>query len=211
MPAADAAPGRGEGKVRPLRADARRNRARILEAADLVFAAEGMGVPIDEVARRAGVGVGTLYRHFPTKEALLEAILLSHMEGLLDEARARANAEDPGEALFGFLALLVERAGRKKNLADALGREGVDIEVTASPIGQALMHAVEELLVRAQRSGAVRTDVGMPELFGLVAGTCVAADRRYPGAGAPQRMLTIVCDGLRAGGGGALGVSAERR
>jgi hypothetical protein len=65
--------------------------------------------------------------------------------------------------------------------------------------------------VRAQRSGAVRTDVGMPELFGLVAGTCVAADRRYPGAGAPQRMLTIVCDGLRAGGGGALGVSAERR
>jgi AcrR family transcriptional regulator len=187
-------------RARPLRADARRNRERVLEAAELVLSTEGVSVPIDEVARRAGVGVGTVYRQFPTKEALLEAILLRRLERLLEELHARASGADPGEAFFGFLEHLVGEAARKRDLADALARAGVEIDVVGSPPAQELQSAVAELLARAQRSGAVRSDVGMPELFGLVAGTCMAAERGIPGGCAPQRMLAIVCDGLRPAG-----------
>ncbi|HEX6493163.1 MAG TPA: TetR/AcrR family transcriptional regulator [Candidatus Dormibacteraeota bacterium] len=188
----------GAGRARPLRADARRNRERVLEAAESVLATEGVSVPIDEVARRAGVGVGTVYRQFPTKEALFEAIMLRRMERLVEEARSRATAEDPGAAFFGFLEHLVEEAARKRDLVDAIGGTTFDVgEKAASPIGQELTGAIAGLLERAQRAGAVRRDVGMPELFGLVAGTCMAADRGLPLACAPRRMLAIVFDGLR--------------
>jgi AcrR family transcriptional regulator len=193
-------PRTADGRVRPLRADARRNRERVLEAAESVLASEGVSVPIDEVARRAGVGVGTVYRQFPTKEALLEAIMLRRMEKLVEEARSCAAAEDAGAAFFGFLEHLVDEATRKRDLADALGGTGIDMEKAASPVAQQLTTAVAELLDRAQRSGAVRADVAMPELFGLVAGTCMAAERGFPVACAPQRMLGIVFDGLRPGG-----------
>jgi AcrR family transcriptional regulator len=198
MTPSEPGPRAADGRVRPLRADARRNRERVLEAAESVLATEGVSVPIDEVARRACVGVGTVYRQFPTKEALLEAIMLRRMERLVEEARSRAGAEDPGAAFFGFLEHLVAEATRKRDLADALGGAGIDVDAkAASPVAQELTDAVAELLERAQRSGAVRTDVGMPELFGLVAGTCMAAERGFPMACAPQRMLGIVFDGLR--------------
>jgi AcrR family transcriptional regulator len=187
-----------EGRVRPLRADARRNRERVLEAAESVLATEGVSVPIDEVARRAGVGVGTVYRQFPTKEALLEAIMLRRMEKLVEDARSRTGAEDPGAAFFGFLEHLVDEATRKRDLADALAGAGIDLGERSASVGQELTGVVAELLDRAQRSGAVRADVGMPELFGLVAGTCMAAERGFPIACAPQRMLGIVFDGLRS-------------
>ena len=186
-----------EGRVRPLRADARRNCERVLEAAESVLATEGVSVPIDEVARRAGVGVGTVYRQFPTKEALLEAIMLRRMEKLVEDARSRTGAEDPGAAFFGFLEHLVDEATRKRDLADALAGAGIDLGERSASVGQELTGVVAELLDRAQRSGAVRADVGMPELFGLVAGTCMAAERGFPIACAPQRMLGIVFDGLR--------------
>src|SRR5260370_4133101 len=83
---------------RAMRADARRNRARVLEVAQAVFATEGLAVPIDEIARRAGVGAGTVYRHFPTKEALFEAIVISRVERLTEEGGSLASAEDPGPA-----------------------------------------------------------------------------------------------------------------
>ena len=86
-----------------MRADAVKNRQRILEAAEAIFATEGLSVPIDTVAERAGVGVGTLYRHFPTKEALFEAIVMARLEYLLELAKAQAGAADPGDALFSFL------------------------------------------------------------------------------------------------------------
>ena len=86
---------------RPLRADARRNRARVLDVAREVFAAEGLTVPIDEIARRAGLGIGTVYRHFPTKEALFEAIVLDRIERLTALAESAPGA-DPGEAFFDF-------------------------------------------------------------------------------------------------------------
>lgn len=105
---------------RPLRADAQRNRDRILEAAEAVFAAEGVDVPVDVIAEKAGVGVGTLYRHFPTKERLCAAILLQRLAGIPADARALADAEDPAAAFFGFLERVVREGAAKRDLVVAV-------------------------------------------------------------------------------------------
>ena len=87
---------------RPLRADARRNREQVLRAAREAFAESGYGVPLDEIAARAGVGPGTVYRHFPAKEALFQAVVTARIEDLLGDARARADGDDPGGAFSAF-------------------------------------------------------------------------------------------------------------
>ncbi|HEY1552270.1 MAG TPA: helix-turn-helix domain-containing protein, partial [Kofleriaceae bacterium] len=101
---------------RELRADAKRNRERVLAIAQQVFAAEGLAVPIDEIAKRAGVGIGTVYRHFPTKEALFAAIVHDRMERLIEYATSLGNAAKPGDALFAVLDRLIEDGGHKKDL-----------------------------------------------------------------------------------------------
>src|SRR6478672_731741 len=119
--------------ARPLRADAARNRARVLEVAYETFAAEGLGVPIDEIARRAGVGAGTVYRHFPTKEDLFRAVIEDRISRIVDDGRALLAAGDPGEALFTFLRSTVLQWGATdRGLADSLAGVGIDIE-TAMP------------------------------------------------------------------------------
>jgi AcrR family transcriptional regulator len=103
------------------RVDARRNRARVLEAAQEAFAADGLAVPLDDIARRAGVGPGTVYRHFPSKAVLFEAVVQARIEQLIEAARALATADDPGEAFFAFFVRAVERASlnRARRPADA--------------------------------------------------------------------------------------------
>ena len=182
-----------------MRADARRNRQQILAAAETVFAEEGAGVPVDEVARRAGVGVGTLYRHFPTKEALFAAIVVQHMERIRDEAIRLGDSDDPGAALFEFLALLAREGTSKRNLVDALSGAGINIKDAAADTKVELEEAGGRLLARAQAAGAVRADVTLADLFGLVMGACTAGE----GGPAPfdcssARMIAVVCDGLRA-------------
>src|SRR5436190_8854684 len=117
---------------RPLRADARRNRARVLEVATEVFEKDGIDVPVEEIARRAGLGVGTLYRHFPTKEALFEAIVVGRMQGLVAEARGRLEAleakrGDAGEAFFAILGRVIEEGALKKDFIDALAGMSFDV------------------------------------------------------------------------------------
>jgi AcrR family transcriptional regulator len=181
---------------RALRADAERNRQRVLQVAQEVFATEGLAVPIDEIARRAGLGVGTLYRHFPTKEALFEAIVVGRMELLVDEARAGAKARDPGAAFFGFLTRMVEEGSAKKDFLNALAGTGVDLQRVAA-IKQRMRRALAVLLERGQAAGAVRGDVGAADVLTLVMGTVGAADRH--GAGPPERnrLLAVIFDGLR--------------
>ena len=190
--------------VRPLRADARRNRARVLEAARAAFAAEGLAVPLDEIARRAGVGAGTVYRHFPTKEALFEAVIVDRLDFLADEAgRAVAAAERGGAdagavqaAFFGFLALMIADAGSKKDLADALAGAGVDLQaVTLHSAGRLRGH-LEDLLARAQAAGAVRPEVDTGDLHAVVFGA-LAAEQRRADSERPGRIAGLVCDGLR--------------
>jgi AcrR family transcriptional regulator len=183
--------------VRPMRADAQRNRVRVLEAAEAVFAAEGLHVPIDVIAEKAGVGVGTLYRHFPTKEKLFEAIVIDRITALAAEARCRAtSSEDPGAAFFGFLDHMVDVSASKRDLIMALAGAGVEFEVVAAEAKEDMKCAIEELLARAQAAGAVRADVTAPVVMSLVGGACMAAD--HPGQVTTTEILAIVFDGLRA-------------
>jgi AcrR family transcriptional regulator len=182
--------------ARPMRADAVKNRQRILDAAEAVFAAEGLSVPVDVVAERAGVGVGTLYRHFPTKEALFEAIVVTRIQDLAAAADRAAEAPDPGEALFEFLRTFGTEASMKHDLVDALAVAGVDIKSRCATTFDELQAAVRRLLDRGVASGAVREDVTTSEVIGLVVGACHAAAQAGLGA-APERMIDVVCAGLR--------------
>ena len=179
------------------RADARRNRELLLAAAEEAFAESGLGVPVDEIARRAGLGPGTLYRNFPTKEALFQAVIAAHMQRLADHAHRLAEGDDPAAALFEFLELLAEEGTAKKNLIEALMGSGVDVTLDMGPAKQQVDEGASLLLRRAQEAGAVRKDVTVADLFGLVIGAC-----RFPSTGdfepSPARMISVVCAGLRA-------------
>lgn len=185
-------------KKKSLRADAERNKQRVLDVAQAVFASEGLAVPIDEIARRAGLGVGTLYRHFPTKEALFEAIVVERLQKMVAEADALLEARDPREAFFGFIGRMVEEGAAKKDFADALASSGIDLAKATSGIKQELRRALEALLKRAQRANAVRRDVGIQEVLALVMGAFASIERLGGGARGRERLLAIVCDGLRA-------------
>lgn len=185
--------------ARPLRADAARNRARVLETAYETFAAEGLSVPIDEIARRAGVGAGTIYRHFPTKEDLFRAVVENRLRRIIAEGRALLNEPGPGEALFAFFRMMVlEWGATDQGLVDALAGMGVDIESIAESIApdaeDAFLGLLGELLAAAQRAGAVRPDVDVPEIKALMVG-CQAM-QGYDRARA-ERVTGVVIDGLR--------------
>jgi AcrR family transcriptional regulator len=184
---------------RPLRADAERNRLRVLEVAQAVFASEGLAVPIDEIARRAGLGVGTLYRHFPTKEALFEAIVIGRMQALVEEARECRKAKDAGAAFFAILSRMVEEGAVKRDFLDALAAMGSDVARTLGALKKELHAALDLALKRAQRAKAVRRDVDVREVLALVMGTMAASKNHGLDARGRERLLAIVRDGLRAG------------
>jgi AcrR family transcriptional regulator len=182
---------------RPLRADAARNRARLLEVAYETFAAEGLSVPVDEIARRAGVGAGTLYRHFPTKEALFQAIVADRVQRLVDHAGHLRESAEPGPALLAFLATMIRAAATDLGLAEALAGTGVDIAQIAPDAERSFMDALDALLVRAQQAGAVRGDIDVRDVKTLLVGW--QAMQRYGGdADQTDRMLSILSAGLRA-------------
>lgn len=184
------------GILRPLRADARRNRAKVLEAAEEVFATEGLAVPVDEVARRAGVGVGTVYRHFPTKEALFEAIVVARIEALVERAEELGTSDDPGDAMFTFISELVQTAVSKKDLTDELARVGVESEQLVAAVKERLERAFDVLLQNAQAAGAVREDINRTDVTALVMCCCMAADQQGCRDATP-RLVAVLCDGFR--------------
>jgi AcrR family transcriptional regulator len=182
---------------KPLRADAVRNRQRVLDAAELVLAREGVGAPIDDIAHEAGVGVGTVYRHFPTKEALLQAVMAQRVQALADAARECLDAEDAGATFFEFIGSWVDVATGHKALADEIADAGLDVKAATAEPKQQLRDALGALLARAQDAGAVRADVELEDVMILLAGACLAfnhgdVDERQRG-----RTMTILCDGLR--------------
>jgi AcrR family transcriptional regulator len=182
--------------ARPLRADAMRNRARVLEVAYETFAAEGLSVPIDEIARRAGVGAGTIYRHFPTKEALFQAVIMDRMQHLVDVGYALLESDEPGEALFIFLRSMVLQWGATdRGLAEALAGLGIDIAQAAPDAEDAFLALLGELLRAAQEAGTARQDIGVREVKSILVG-CQAMEA-YNSALA-DRVTEVVVDGLRA-------------
>jgi AcrR family transcriptional regulator len=181
-----------------VRADARRNRARVLEVAIETFGAEGLSVPLHEIARRAGVGTGTVSRHFPTKEALYAAIVSNIAERLVAQARELDRTEDPGGAFFSFFAGMVREGAVNRGLGDALAGSGFEVEAAADRSDHNVLGALGELLTRAQRAGAVRGDVDLADVKALMVG-CLARERGPAGGPATERMIAIACDGLRVG------------
>ncbi len=182
---------------RPMRADAVKNRRRILEVAEAVFATEGVSVPIDTVAERAGVGVGTLYRHFPTKETLFEAIVMLRLQELIETATAHSEDADPADALFAFLREFAQQASAKRDLFEAMNSAGFDIKSQCSEMVEQMKRQVEHLRQRAVDSGEVRSDVSTEEMIGLLSGACQAVSHGEPGDLNVQRMVEVVFDGLR--------------
>lgn len=179
-----------------LRADARRNRARVLQAAQEAFAAEGLAVPLDEIARRAGVGAGTVYRHFPTKEALFEAIVLGRVRSMIDHVREQTNAPDPEAAFFGVLRDFVTQGVVKKDLIDALSGAGIDLSTALTDARDEIRDALGGLLTKAQQAGAVRQDVDANDLLTLLS-TMFLAAQRQGGMTVPKGVLAVVMSGLR--------------
>jgi AcrR family transcriptional regulator len=181
--------------ARRQRADAARNRARVLEVAYDTFAAEGLSVPIDEIARRAEVGAGTVYRHFPTKEALFQAVIADRLERIIDEGYDLLKSHDPGEALFTFLRSMVLQWGAAdRGLVEALAGLGIDINTAVPEAEDDFLRLLGELLNTAQKTGTARQDVGVPEVKALLVG-CQAV-QAYNGALAEQ-VTNIALDGLR--------------
>ena len=151
-----------------MRADARDNRARILEAADEVFGKGGAAASTEDVAKLAGVGIATVFRHFPTKQDLLRAVLTARLEGLRDRAYELSASVAPGPAFFDFFTEVVEDAARKLTIAEALA--AIDDAPSDAPFqaGEELRQAFADLLTRAQSAGAIRPDVTAPEAYALM-------------------------------------------
>jgi AcrR family transcriptional regulator len=179
---------------RRLRADAQRNRARVLAVAAEVFAAEGLSVPVHEIARRAGVGTGTVSRHFPTKEDLFAAILLERMQYLTQQADELAATRDAGAAFFAFFALVAGEGAANLGLAQALAGAGYDLDAAGAQAGFDVPGRLIAMLARAQEAGDVRPDVGYQDVKALLAG-CLARDAVDAAALSP--VIAVVCQGLR--------------
>jgi AcrR family transcriptional regulator len=185
--------------AKPMRADAQRNHDKILEAAEQIFALDGVMVPIDIVAERAGVGIGTLYRHFPTKEALYEAIVVTRIDELVATAGAYIDDKtaDPRVALDAFLREFARQASDKKDLFEALEQSGFDFKVRFADQVDELLSRIDVLRQRAVDAGAIRGDVDTQDIMNLVMGTCHAAGQSGTDDQAVQRCVGIVIAGLQ--------------
>ena len=180
-----------------LRADARRNRARILEAAEKVLVERGTTVSTEEIARAAGVGIGTLFRHFPTKEELIQGVFVTRLHRLADDAFRLAESSDPGTALGSFLRQAVAQGEVKNALAAMLISAGVDLHEAAGDAQQEVRRALGTLLRSAQESGTARRDLRVADLIGLLAGTSKAIEYAGQDAAARERILSVILDGIR--------------
>jgi AcrR family transcriptional regulator len=182
------------GEERPLRADARRNYQRLLVAAASAFAEHGADAPLDDIAKRAGVGSGTLYRHFPTRQALLEAVYRGQVEELCAQADELLASQSPGEALGSWLRAVAAYATIKRGMADVIGK---DSEVFQYCRGM-LRAACDRLLSGAKQSGEVRADASRDDLFRLVHAISVATQQVPGDSEQADRLIRMVMDGLRA-------------
>lgn len=182
---------------RPLRKDAARNRALLLEAARDVFAERGLEASLDEVARRAGVGVGTAYRHFANKKELAAALFADGIDGVIAEAEAAMAIADPWESLVYFFESSAERQARDRGLHEVL--MGYEIAHDKQNILERLAPIVTELFDRARSAGVLRPDIDPTDsaaVFAMLGMAFEMCSATHPDLW--RRYLTIILDGLRA-------------
>jgi AcrR family transcriptional regulator len=184
------------------RADARRNRARILEVAFDAFATEGLGVSVHEIARRAGVSTGTVSRHFPAKDDLFEAIVLDRAERLVGIARDLAASQPPGPAFYGFVEVMALEAVKNRAISDSLAGAGFDVQAAAAGgADDDLLGAWKSLLTSAQDADEVRADITVDEVKALVIAGC-ALKGDDPDQASARRLLSVITTGLRPAAAG---------
>ncbi|WP_164716345.1 TetR/AcrR family transcriptional regulator [Paenibacillus whitsoniae] len=181
-------------KSKGLRADAQRNRDKLLEIAHRVFTTHGIKISMDDIARHAGMGVGTVYRHFPTKEELFGAVMVSHKTRLIEEAKKWLHHEDPGEAFFRYFAIVIREAIANKAITDALVRSSLKKDEALIEIAEDFWREINQLLVRAQKSGSVRKEASIEDIRFLL--TCIL-QANGDGNSFPDRIVSIIFDGLR--------------
>lgn len=184
-------------EARPLRADARRNRERVLEAARDVFADHGHEAQMDEIARRAKVGVGTVYRHFPTKEALTVALVADSFQRIAEQCEAAlAKDGDPWEAFTGVLWFGAQLMAGNRGLTEAIGVMPVTEQVV--PGLDRVNASMSTLIDRAKAAGALRADLCLDDIPMLMCGVGAATRKPHSCTESWRRHLSIVLDGLRA-------------
>ncbi len=180
---------------RPMRADARRNYVRLVEAAREVFSARGSEASIEEIAKRADVGVGTLYRHFPRRIDLVEAVYREDVDGLVTLADQVSDQLEPWDALVAWLEGFVRYAQTKRTFLTELHEAFEKNPALALTSREKMRGAAGTVLVRAQQAGSARSDLDAADLMQLVGGMCMA---RNATLSQNQRLLTLVLDGIGA-------------
>ncbi|MFB9931339.1 TetR/AcrR family transcriptional regulator [Amycolatopsis halotolerans] len=182
--------------AKPMRADARRNYERLLAEARRAFAERGVDASLEDVARSAGVGIGTLYRHFPTREDLVETLLRERFDTQAEKARELLVAEDPLEALYAWLIGFGETSAVYRGLTEMLADAFDDPESRLHASCDAMRDAASQLVDRAQAAGVFRTDVTVQELLLLLHGASWAGSH-LPGTGGTERLMGLVFTGLQ--------------
>jgi AcrR family transcriptional regulator len=190
-----------EDSLPALRADAARNRVRILAAASAVFAERGLDASTAEIARRAGVGEATLFRRFPSKDDLIVAILAEHMDGVIATAEACLGEPDPWRAVERFFEAMVEQQVHDQGAVEAV-KDNCMTSPALADRRKRIMELMSRLLRRAQEAGVVRDDITAPDLGMLTAAASSVGDIAFPGLRPDlwRRYLGIILDGIRPEG-----------
>lgn len=187
----------GAAEGRPLRTDARRSLDALLEAAKEVFATAGVDAPVREIAAKAGLGVGTVYRHFPRRSDLVAAVFRREIDACADAAVTLAERNDPFDALAQWMQRFAAFFATKRGLAGALHSGDTAFEALPAHFDRRLRPALHALLTSAAAAGQVRADVAADELLGAVARLCSSS--RDEDRGQAERMVALLADGLRYG------------
>jgi AcrR family transcriptional regulator len=182
---------------RPQRADAVRNRERLLEAAAAEFAAKGADVPLEDIARTAGVGIGTLYRHFPTREALVEAVYRHEVDILCASADELLATRAPDQALAEWMQLFVQHVATKRGMLSVLKPMMSENSTLSADTRGRAVDAASRLLAAGVAAGTVRADIQGADLVRAVGGICMSTDQER--SEASDRLVGLLFDGLRHG------------
>ncbi|TVL90207.1 TetR/AcrR family transcriptional regulator [Streptomyces sp. SAJ15] len=183
---------------RPMRADARRNYERLLAEARTAFTEHGTDASLEDIARRAGVGIGTLYRHFPNRTALMGAVFYGEMDALMARSHELAEAPRPCHALVDWLRAVIDHASTYRGLARAFLSASADSCSELSRCRQPLREAGSALLARAQEAGAVRAEVEIDDLMQLTNAIALAVEQSPEDPELADRLLTLTFTGLKA-------------
>jgi AcrR family transcriptional regulator len=197
-----------DGADRRVRADAQRNIDTLLLAAKAVFASSGVDAPVREIAEKAGVGVGTVYRHFPQRSDLIAAVFRREIDACVDAAPVLVAEHGPGEALARWMQRYASFIAAKRGLATALHSGDPAYDALPAYFEMRLRPALRTLLEAAVAAGEMRADIEPDELLGAVARLCMQAHDERPAH--TQRMVALLVDGLRYGASPSVNSASQR-